>query len=263
MDRVYDLGAIVISLGLLLCYHSCLYFSVFFYYSDSVQLTTNMKNSIYWLRKHRQKGDAPTVTLAVQTLRNTILISIFIGGYALQTAIATINTDTSTADVYAKFRVIIIAAFSFSSFLSWASVIRIASNLGYLIGTLEFESQSSNKPSTEIVNEKKTDLEQNDAGQSEELSSTEVIVASDNTNTNSSQFLNIKRISIRKAVDMQPPDIPKESSRLFQVMFVYINLGFRFIFVTIPFAFYAAGPTALVISTFVLLVFLYIYDWKH
>jgi len=212
MDRVYDFAAIIISLGCLVCYHSYLYFLVFFYYSDKVQLSTNMKNSIFWLQKHRQKGDAPTVTLAIQTLRNTILIAIFIGGYALQTAITTVNMAASAEDVYAKFRVIIIASFTFSSFLSWASVIRIASHLGYLIGTLEPEK----------VTEKKSDLEQNDPSQAEELQ-TEVIVESSESEGKHSVFSTIKRVSIRKAVDLQPPDIPKESSRLFQTMFVYIK----------------------------------------
>lgn len=39
------------------------------------------------------------------------------------------------------------------------------------------------------------------------------------------------------------------------------SLGFRFLFVSIPFAFYSLGPTALVVSTALMVVFLY--SWDH
>jgi hypothetical protein len=78
-DKSFDIAAIAVSSGVLIGYHAYLYLAVFLYMNDNIQLSTNMKNSIWWLKKHELKGDAPTVTLAIQTFRNTILVAIFVG----------------------------------------------------------------------------------------------------------------------------------------------------------------------------------------
>jgi hypothetical protein len=44
---------------------------------------------------------------------------------------------------------------------------------------------------------------------------------------------------------------------------VFCRLGFRFLFVAIPFAFYDIGPLALVIATFVILVFSIHHDYNY
>ena len=41
------------------------------------------------------------------------------------------------------------------------------------------------------------------------------------------------------------------------------SLGFRFLFISIPFYLYVAGPEILVISTAFLLAFLYIWDYNY
>ena len=87
----FDLEAIAVSVCLLSGYHAFLYTLVFCFASNRIQLSTNLKNSILWIKKHQQKTDAPTVTLAVQTLRNTILVAVFIGGYALEDRVARIE----------------------------------------------------------------------------------------------------------------------------------------------------------------------------
>lgn len=43
--------------------------------------------------------------------------------------------------------------------------------------------------------------------------------------------------------------------------YLVCSLGFRFLFVSIPFAFYVSGPLALVIATAVIIVFSYNYDY--
>ena len=62
-------------------------------------------------------------------------------------AIATTNSSSGS-----EFRSIVIASLAFSSFLAWATVIRIASNLGYLIGTLDYVNNAT-------VSAKKFDIE--------------------------------------------------------------------------------------------------------
>jgi hypothetical protein len=46
------------------------------------------------------------------------------------------------------------------------------------------------------------------------------------------------------------------------LMFVIFSLGFRFMFVAIPFAFYIIGPIALLIATAVILSFSYLHDFN-
>lgn len=75
------------------------------------------------------------------------IVYMSVGGYALQLAIAITNSSSGS-----EFRSIVIAALAFSSFLAWATVIRIASNLGYLIGTLDYVSNAT-------VSAKKFDIE--------------------------------------------------------------------------------------------------------
>jgi hypothetical protein len=53
------------------------------------------------------------------------------------------------------------------------------------------------------------------------------------------------------------PDYP-----LKQYSIIFDSLGFRFLFVAIPFAFYAIGPLALLIATGVILLFSYHHDFN-
>lgn len=60
----------------------------------SIQLGKNIKNAFLWLKKHTEKPDAPSVTLAIQTLRNTILVAIFVGGSAFTYSMLALNSIT-------------------------------------------------------------------------------------------------------------------------------------------------------------------------
>jgi hypothetical protein len=105
-----------------------------------VQLSINIKNLTDWLLKHKEKGDAPSVTLAVHTLRNTILVAIFLGGNAFNYAFTFTNNYLSySGNEIMQIRSIVLSTCLFCSFLCWACVIRYASHNGYLIGTLSAE----------------------------------------------------------------------------------------------------------------------------
>lgn len=56
------------------------------------------------------------------------------------------------------------------------------------------------------------------------------------------------------------PEILESLKELVVSMLSAFSLGFRFLFVTIPFAFYSAGPIPLIVATFVILLFLYHID---
>lgn len=137
---LFDIIALATCIFALFAYH-------FFFYHTTVQvdgklqLSFNMRNVAHWLHKHKEKSDPQTTTLAIQTLRNTIMVGIFVGGNALNFAY---NVTASYDPDYSKrmqARSIILAILLFASFLCWANVIRHASHLGYLIGTLDFEDK--------------------------------------------------------------------------------------------------------------------------
>ena len=200
----FDLEAIAVSVCLLSGYHAFLYTLVFCFASNRIQLSTNLKNSILWIKKHQQKTDAPTVTLAVQTLRNTILVAVFIGGYALELGISTTNAYLTNEGQFAKLRSLIITVLAVGSFLAWATVIRIAAHLGYMIGTLDY-SPPKNELISSVV-----------SGDIEEGSK-------QNLDDSSSWYLSsysFKRVPLDEALVVQPPDIPKESARMLQMLLI-------------------------------------------
>lgn len=140
----FELGAIVVSIGLFLVYHFYFYFYVLLSCKSSLtekhqrvtQLSMNIRNAVHWLQKHFEKSDAPTVTLAIQTFRNTILVATFIGGYALQYGFSYSDSYFNLETRREQVRAAVIAICLFFSFLCWAVVIRCISHLGYLVGTL-------------------------------------------------------------------------------------------------------------------------------
>ena len=90
-----DIAAISVSLGLFAGYHI---FSYVTYVvksegsSSSIQLRKNVANAFLWLKKHKIKDDAPNVTLAIQTLRNTILVAVFLGGGSFTAAYSLLDS---------------------------------------------------------------------------------------------------------------------------------------------------------------------------
>jgi hypothetical protein len=132
-----DTAAIVFSIGGLLLYHAQLYFLVYTHQtSNKTQLGQMMANTIHWVKKHQVKEDPQSVTLAIQTLRNTILVAVFVGGNAISLGLNFSNQYSQTNKRPLQIRAILLTFLCFCSFLSWAMNIRFCSQVGYLIGTL-------------------------------------------------------------------------------------------------------------------------------
>lgn len=145
---LFDIIALATSIFVLLAYH------VFFYYSTvqvdgNLQLAFNIRNVSHWLHKHKEKSDPQTTTLAIQTLRNTIMVGIFVGGNALNFAYSVTSSYQPVQSKRMQARSVLLSILLFCSFLCWANVIRHASHLGYLIGTLDFED----KMDLEVLNQ--------------------------------------------------------------------------------------------------------------
>ena len=191
-------------------------------------------NANLWLLKHKNAVDPASVTLAIQTLRNTILIAIFIGGFAFQyawlslnaltgsitTVTSSINTITVTSiNEASQARCYILGVLMFSSFLCWANTIRMASHLGYVIGILPQQSK-------ELEEIKREDLE-TPSGKGPRHDKLQAIEAS----------------------------IEKNEQMMINMLWSF-SLGFRFMFASIPFQFYVGGPVPLIVTTAAMIVFL-------
>jgi hypothetical protein len=137
----FDVGVFAVSIGILSIYHIALYSNVAFRTAPGtdIYLSTNIKCYKKWLIKHITITDAPTTTLAVQTLRNTILVAVFVGTQAFQFGYNTANGYSSLGDDQhrEKMRTIILSILLFASFLCWVFVIRSAAHLGYMIAAIQ------------------------------------------------------------------------------------------------------------------------------
>jgi Protein of unknown function, DUF599 len=190
---------------------------------------------------------------AVQTLRNTILVSIFVGGSAFQYGFLFLNTPTTSAREQA--RALILSTLLFSSFLCWAGTIRYANHLAFSIGALDFKIK-------EVELREKQEKERADnlrdghleAGQELEIPTSDVCCVDRSTDPFSLCHVptNSKKRTVAEIMDgLNELSVSMSSS---------FSLGFRFLFVSIPFAFYAAGPVALIIASGVILIFLFDID---
>jgi hypothetical protein len=145
----FEIGTLVTSLGIMILYHAYLYRKVFYFGSNKMQLSLNIQMAERWIMKHKEKADAPSVTLAIQTLRNSILVAVFVGGGVLNLAVSTANdfNDLDNSDGRMKARTCVLAACCICSFLCWVNVIRYCAHLGYLIGAFNYTPSTPNKKS--------------------------------------------------------------------------------------------------------------------
>jgi len=103
-----------------------------------MQLSRNLKTSSLWLSKHLIHDDASSDTAAIQTLRNAILVAIFIGGSSLTLAWNALDAAAAPDISFNDYmRLMILGVLLSASFLNWANTIRYATHLGFVVGTLK------------------------------------------------------------------------------------------------------------------------------
>ena len=232
-----DLGAIIGSLLALSLYHLYAYGYVCCGKTKSIQLSRNVYNGLMWVAKHKEKIDAASVTLAIQTLRNTILISVFVGGYAFQYGFIYLNVYSVDEEIEMKTRSIVLSICLLASFLCWVNVIRSASHLGYFMGALEYQEKAFAKSATI--------KQETIVGNNLSLSAEDKVVAVETRPMERTEL---------------EPEALAECRGMMRNMLVSFSLGFRFMFVSIPFIFYKVGPIALIVVTGFMLMFLYSLD---
>ena len=129
---LFDLLAIFLSLSTFLIYH--IYFWVHIFDQEGVSkkrhlvVGMNLRNAKLWVMKHHsQAEDNSSILLAVHTLRNTILVGIFVGGSSFTFLLQTLGSVTSLEREGTSFiRSVILGSFFGLSFLCWTTVIRCA-----------------------------------------------------------------------------------------------------------------------------------------
>ena len=129
---LFDLLAIFLSLGVFVVYH--IYFWVRIFDQDGyssrhlLAVSSNLRNAKLWVTKHHsQAEDNSSILLAVHTLRNTILVGIFVGGSSFTFLLQTLGSVTSLEREGTIFiRSIVLGLFFSLSFLCWTTVIRCA-----------------------------------------------------------------------------------------------------------------------------------------
>jgi hypothetical protein len=344
----YDKAAVALSIVALTAYHLNLYVISPHFSHSKVPFAASMKNCFMWLQKHKENNESPSILLAIQTLRNTMMAAVFIGGNSITIAYSMSNAYPDLKDERLQVRSIIITLMLFSSFLCWANVIRVSSLLGYYIGTLKYseklrkekeqeeaeqhqhlndssEMDSRNNSNYPVVgdpvrytnpgpyvceemvlspfrkqqNEPDSSVQGgSDAastchsaavpvpapvGKSSAIRGVPTARAGQDRNRNRDREADgdgdgdgDRRRGLRRRlpvpsvhrVDYQPlihcaadiPDIELEAQQMVKLLTYFFSFGFRLLFVSIPFALYSTGPTALLLTTFFLLLFLRTYD---
>ena len=152
MDEfLYHVICIAICLFLLIGYAFSSYLLlIIFPDTTHIQTAKTGNSALLWLKKHRERTDSPNTTVAVQTIRNSIYVAIFIGGSTFLAASTLLNSFPHVHDPYQKIRIVILSLILFLSFLSWASVLRCSSHLGYMTGVLMYHEPHEQKEDIEV-----------------------------------------------------------------------------------------------------------------
>lgn len=138
--------AVAVSLVLLIGYHLFMFLPNCLWWNESsthspIQISRSKKAALKWIDRLNTETDMAHSTLAVQTLRNTIYVGIFVGGNAMRVGITLLKHQYDSSEME-MVRDIILAVFQFSSVLCWVQVIRFGVHLGYFVAVLSFEHLS-------------------------------------------------------------------------------------------------------------------------
>lgn len=159
-------------------------------------------------------------------------------------------------------RAVILSTLLFSSFLCWAGTIRYANHLGFSVGTLDLKIK-------EVLQIEKLAKERLNGLQADDLIGLEEQqhMSHDSSHSHGSRTdVNGKISDVASA--SQTAEVQRRAiseimdgmNELCVSMSTCFSLGFRFLFVSIPFAFYSVGPIGLIVASAVILIFLFEID---
>jgi uncharacterized membrane protein len=173
---------------------------------------------------------------------------------------------------------VILSALLFSSFLCWATTIRNANNLAYMIGAFEYQMkeiiETIKEKKIEILiiknaNRGKLDIEIGDQDKKFKNCNSEYstgITYADNSTEKNPEEL--------KLIIEDPKALYQEALKSEEIVHILnhhkntinsmqksFSMGFRFLFVMIPFIFFVAGPLPFILAAVVIFLFLIKIDY--
>ncbi len=136
MLMLFDLLSIFLTLSLFLVYHVYFWVHILDRKDDTKKhlvVGINLQNAKLWVTKHHSQADNnSSILLAVHTLRNTILVGIFVGGSSFAFLLQTFGSATLLEREGTNLmRSVILGSFFSLSFLCWTTVIRCAGNRSF------------------------------------------------------------------------------------------------------------------------------------
>lgn len=225
MSSLYEIIALSITASLLLLYHLLVVSFSRGAFSRSLHALVLYSGDSF-IQKHLSFADPHFDLLAVQSLRNTVLVAIFTGGIAFQ-SFQTAATAAADASGATSARNLILASFLLLSFLNFALVIRAASHLAYMIGAAPVVPQAGDGAPAAAA-----------------LAMEEGAVEAPAIRAFAARF-DVLCVSLMRAVSL------------------HFSLGFRCIYASVPFTYAASGPTALCVSGGLMLAFSFYSDFGH
>jgi len=252
----YDIVALVLSLLMFTAYHFYLYIIKPHIFGGNIPYAISVANSEIWLRKHKENRDSAAGVLAITTLRGTMTAAVFIGGYALTIAYNLSNAYPKLDNDRGKVRSIIVTFLMFGSFLCWANVIRLASVIGFLVGTLTYSLQLREEAVAKEKERRAKEVDTDDFPHHEQLHHIKVPAGA----TADKMFTITYDEETHEYTAESVLDIYGTSSNMMRLMTVFFSSGVRLMFISLPFAFYSAGPLALLVTSLLLLACLRQYD---
>jgi hypothetical protein len=166
----------------------------------------------------------------------------------------------------------------FSSFLCWATTIRNANNLAYMIGAFEYQMKEVIETIKERKNEiliikknTKQSLDLEIGGQEKHLNNYNSefptgIIRVENTADKNHEELKViiddPKILYQEALKSEEiVHILAHHKNTISSMQISFSMGFRFLFVMIPFIFFIAGPLPFILAAVVIFAFLIKIDY--
>ena len=257
-------------------------------YRTQTQLGRNLEMMILWSQKHAEQQDPASVTLAVQTMRNSIIVAIFVGGAALQAGTQILNFgeqytyQVGRPDTFPSMplmvRAGIIATLLIMSFLNWALVIRYNNHAGFMIGALDVKMRMLENQAAEEQEQEQEQVQaqaqaqahegaarrcdvhvspstsQEGEGGEEEAGERGSITAESTAGSGTTEE------PATQALLLEEPEAVTSLKRVMRLVALHFAWGFRCIFMAIPFFFYHIGVIPLIVSAVFMLLFLWYFD---
>ena len=242
-------AALCVGAGLLLVYN------VLAYALQQTGLRLALRANPAWARRHLDEAGAAETTLAVQTLRNTVLVATFVGTLVFGQAVLALNTVVLGTPPQEKARVVLQAAQQVAAVLSFASVIRTAQHIGYLLGG---------------VHELQKRVGARKAAAAPASAAAPVAAPPPFAAAAAAAAAPAAAAATAAAADAET-DADEESAADFEDGVLNLvrtqawafSLGFRFLYCSLPFAFGVAGAAVLLVAAVIILGFLVYIDHAH